>query len=92
MNILVNLPPGFFTQPELSDIFARLSQLGTVRTASHGPLLARAVIDALDRPTPSDNTRNDRSAATPKATRGNLANAIREGGRPRWLTTLGGRP
>jgi len=64
----------------------------TVRTASHGPLLARAVIDALDRPTPSDNTRNDRSAATPKATRGNLANAIREGGRPRWLTTLGGRP
>lgn len=34
-NILVNLPPGFFTQPSLEPVFARLAQLGSVRKTSH---------------------------------------------------------
>lgn len=35
MNILVNLPAGFFSQPELSAIFGRLRQMGDVRFTSH---------------------------------------------------------
>ncbi len=35
MNILVNLPAGFFSQPELSAIFDRLRQMGDVRFTSH---------------------------------------------------------
>ncbi len=35
MNILVNLPPGFFTYPPLASDFARLDALGTVRCTSH---------------------------------------------------------
>jgi phosphoglycerate dehydrogenase-like enzyme len=35
MNILVNLPPDFFTQPELVASFDRLRGLGTLRTTSH---------------------------------------------------------
>jgi len=35
MNILVNLPDGFFTHPDLTDAFARLATLGTVRKTSH---------------------------------------------------------
>jgi phosphoglycerate dehydrogenase-like enzyme len=34
-NILVNLPPGFFVQPELAHLFARLRTLGDVRMTSH---------------------------------------------------------
>jgi len=34
-NILVNLPPTFFTQPELQPVFERLAQHGTVRKTSH---------------------------------------------------------
>ena len=34
-NILINLPPSFFTQPELAPIFARLEEHGTVRKTSH---------------------------------------------------------
>ncbi|MEZ5277693.1 MAG: NAD(P)-dependent oxidoreductase [Opitutaceae bacterium] len=33
--ILVNLPPAFFTQPELVASFQRLARLGTVRQTSH---------------------------------------------------------
>lgn len=35
MNILVNLPHGFFTHPALTPIFERLSCLGDVRQTSH---------------------------------------------------------
>ncbi len=35
MNILVNLPPTFFTQPELAPCFDRVAQHGTVRKTSH---------------------------------------------------------
>jgi phosphoglycerate dehydrogenase-like enzyme len=35
MNILVNLPSGFFSQAELAPTWERLSQLGTVRQTSH---------------------------------------------------------
>jgi len=35
MNILVNLPPDFFRQPELSVVFQRLDPLGVVRRTSH---------------------------------------------------------
>ncbi|WP_404422783.1 NAD(P)-dependent oxidoreductase [Nibricoccus sp. IMCC34717] len=35
MNLLVNLPPDFFTQPELTASFDRLRRHGTVRTTSH---------------------------------------------------------
>ena len=35
MNILVNLPPGFFTHPALAPIFDRLDSLGDVRRSSH---------------------------------------------------------
>lgn len=35
MNILVNLPPGFFSQAELAPTWERLSQMGTVRQTSH---------------------------------------------------------
>ena len=35
MNILVNLPPGFFTHPALTATFARLAALGEVRQRSH---------------------------------------------------------
>jgi len=35
LNILVNLPAGFFTSPALTGAFARLAQHGTVRTTSH---------------------------------------------------------
>lgn len=35
MNILVNLPPGFFTHPALTTIFERLAALGEVRQTSH---------------------------------------------------------
>lgn len=34
-NILVNLPPDFFTQPELSESFARMASFGSVRKTSH---------------------------------------------------------
>ncbi len=34
MNILVNLPNGFFVQPELAPIFTRLAVLGPIRTRS----------------------------------------------------------
>lgn len=34
-NILVNLPPDFFSQPELEDCFGRLEKLGVVRKTSH---------------------------------------------------------
>lgn len=33
--ILVNLPPDFFTQPELATCFARIAHLGEVRQTSH---------------------------------------------------------
>ena len=35
MNILVNLPPGFFDYPVLTPLFARLDALGEVRQRSH---------------------------------------------------------
>lgn len=35
MNVLVNLPPGFFTHSSLAPIFDRLSPLGDVRRTSH---------------------------------------------------------
>jgi phosphoglycerate dehydrogenase-like enzyme len=35
MRLLVNLPDGFFTHPDLTAIFARLSRLGDVRCTSH---------------------------------------------------------
>ncbi len=35
MNVLVNLPPGFFTHPTLAPIFARLSRQGDVCRTSH---------------------------------------------------------
>jgi phosphoglycerate dehydrogenase-like enzyme len=35
MKILVNLPEGFFTHPDLTAIFARLRRLGDVRCTSH---------------------------------------------------------
>ena len=35
MNILVNLPPGFFTHRALAPVFARLDALGDVRQTSH---------------------------------------------------------
>lgn len=35
MQILVNLPAGFYEQPELEAVFARLDALGTVRKRSH---------------------------------------------------------
>ncbi|HEX8237241.1 MAG TPA: NAD(P)-dependent oxidoreductase [Abditibacteriaceae bacterium] len=35
MNILINLPPGFFQQPELTPIWERLARLGTLRQTSH---------------------------------------------------------
>jgi phosphoglycerate dehydrogenase-like enzyme len=35
MNILVNLPPGFFGHPSLAPAFERLHTIGEVRTASH---------------------------------------------------------
>jgi len=35
MNILVNLPPDFFTQPELAPSFERIARHGTVRKTSH---------------------------------------------------------
>lgn len=34
-NILINLPPDFFTQRELAPCFARLARLGTIRKTSH---------------------------------------------------------
>jgi phosphoglycerate dehydrogenase-like enzyme len=34
-NLLVNLPPTFFTQPELQPYFARLEQLASLRRVSH---------------------------------------------------------
>ena len=35
MNILVNLPPGFFTHPALTPIFTRLASFGDIRQTSH---------------------------------------------------------
>jgi hypothetical protein len=35
MNVLVNLPAGFFAAPELADLFERLSGLGSLVTTSH---------------------------------------------------------
>jgi phosphoglycerate dehydrogenase-like enzyme len=35
MNLLVNLPPSFFTEPAIQDLFHRLEKLGTVRKTSH---------------------------------------------------------
>ena len=35
MHILVNLPGGFFSQPELQASFSRLDQLGEVRRTSY---------------------------------------------------------
>jgi Phosphoglycerate dehydrogenase and related dehydrogenases len=35
MDILVNLPEGFFVHPDLADTFARLGRLGDVRKTSH---------------------------------------------------------
>lgn len=34
INLLVNLPPGFFTNPSLAPVFASLEKLGTVRKTS----------------------------------------------------------
>ena len=35
MNILVNLPAGFFAAPSLGRVWERLSKLGAVRQTSH---------------------------------------------------------
>lgn len=35
MNIQVNLPPGFFKQPELQPVFDRLKKLGTLKCSSY---------------------------------------------------------
>jgi D-3-phosphoglycerate dehydrogenase len=35
MKILINLPPSFFTHPQLSKQFEKLASMGEVRTASH---------------------------------------------------------
>ena len=43
MNILVNLPDGFFTHPDLADIFARLAADGD------RPVVTGFVIGAADR-------------------------------------------
>lgn len=38
LHILINLPAGFFSQPELNPVFDRLSQWGTLRKTSHNTL------------------------------------------------------
>jgi D-3-phosphoglycerate dehydrogenase len=48
MNILVNLPPGFFTHPALAPTFARLAALGDIKQRSHntGEEITPDLVDA----------------------------------------------